>query len=532
MEGSGAKVAKAHLAYLERDGVERDGSPGRLYGPDKSFEVETFRAPLEGEPRQFRFIVSPEDAHQLDLTLFARQLMTQVEKDTGRRLDWAGVNHYNTDNPHVHIVVRGLDRDGDELRIDGRYIAREMRWRAQEIVTRELGRRHEMDLSLSRNPEIERARFTHLDRVLETLVSPEGLVSLDQVLAEPGREGRSCVARLQTLARLGLAVSDGASVWRLEPDWQQALKDSGESSDVLERLKPLLRERAIEFQIVDELRPVQAFEGRVVGKGLDDELGGRMFVAIETSDRRCFYVRMAPQIAEPMREGEIVRVGFDAERWLKPADRIIARFAEEHGGLYDPPRHERALETLRHRQVQIEGPTSAERVAANIRRLERLERYGLVARLPDGRWQVRPDLLKQLEERERTHPRPKMQVERLGLARTAALGNQVSIGPNRPASAPSNVPHADQERAALGQALAKQSHRIFVGDPPTFRGWVVDCVTAPSGRQYARVMNELRGEFTLIPKPPQWERIHGTTISLALDRERRLVIQRDLGLSR
>jgi hypothetical protein len=123
MTGNGSKIAKAHLAYLERDGVERDGSPGRLYGPDEKFDAAAFRAPVDGEPRQFRFIVSPEDADRLDLSEFTRQLMKQVEQDTGRRLEWAAVNHHNTDNPHVHIVVRGLDRDGDEVRIDGRNAA-------------------------------------------------------------------------------------------------------------------------------------------------------------------------------------------------------------------------------------------------------------------------------------------------------------------------------------------------------------------------------------------------------------------------
>lgn len=136
LNAHGMKAARLHLAYLERDGVERDGAPGRLYGSDENFRAEEFRAPLENEPRQFRFIVSPEDGDGLDLKDFARQFMGQVEKDTGRRLIWAAVNHHNTDNPHVHIVIRGVDRDGDELRIDGRYIGREMRWRAQEILTR------------------------------------------------------------------------------------------------------------------------------------------------------------------------------------------------------------------------------------------------------------------------------------------------------------------------------------------------------------------------------------------------------------
>src|SRR5262245_64473603 len=148
MTADGRKLAARHLAYLERDGVERDGSPGRLYGADEKFSAEEFRERIPDEKRQFRFIVSPQDGAQFELTELARHLMGQVERDMGRRLIWAAVNHHNTDNPHVHIVVRGVDRDGDEFRIDRQYLAHGMRWRAQEILTRELGRRSERDLSV------------------------------------------------------------------------------------------------------------------------------------------------------------------------------------------------------------------------------------------------------------------------------------------------------------------------------------------------------------------------------------------------
>src|SRR5579863_9439575 len=73
----GARALRMHLDYLERDGVGRDGSPGRLYGADEKFEGEDFRRSLEGEQRQFRFIVSPEDGDALDLAAFARRFMTQ-----------------------------------------------------------------------------------------------------------------------------------------------------------------------------------------------------------------------------------------------------------------------------------------------------------------------------------------------------------------------------------------------------------------------------------------------------------------------
>jgi hypothetical protein len=290
--------------------------------------------------------------------------------------------------------------------------------------------------------------------------------------------------------------------------------------------------RAPEFQIVDERNPVPAFEGRVIGKGLDDELGGRMFVAVRASGGESFYVRLAPAIAEPLREGDTVRVAFDAERWVKPADRIIARAAEENGGVYDPARHQRALENLQRSRLVLDEAKPAERVAANVRRLERLERYKLVERLPDGRWQVRSDLVSQLEDRERAYPQPRMRVERIGPER--ALSSPAKArAPERPtAPAPERAPDLTKERAALAQVLAKQQRQIYVSDPPTFRGWAVECVKALSGREYAIVANYARGEFTLVPKPADWERLRGRTVDLSRDRDRNLSIKVDLGLSR
>ena len=516
--GNGRKLAKAHLAYLERDGVERDGSPGRLYGSDQNFDADAFRAPLDGEPRQFRFIVSPEDAHLLNLTEFTRQFMKQVEKDTGRRLDWAAVNHHNTDNPHVHIVVRGLDRAGDEVRIDGRYIGREMRWRAQEIATRELGPRLELEFSLTRNAKLKRARLTEYDRAIDAVAKPDGTVSLQQILAQPGGDGRFCIPRLETLEALQLARVERPGVWRLAEGWKESLQHLGEYQDVLDRLKPLVGNRAVAFQVVDERNQIEPFEGRVIGKGLDDELGGKMFAAVQAQDGRSFYVRLAPDVAEALAPGDTVRVGVDVARWLRPADLIVARFAELNGGIYDPARHQRELENLPRAPATANEPTPAQRVAANVYRLERLERYKLVTRLPDGRWKIRPDLVSQLQDRERTHPQFRMRVERTGPERV-------------PAPTPDRAPEIS-ERASLGQALANELRLTYVSDPPAFKGRLLECTVAPSGREYARVVDQARGQFTLIPKQPEWDRMYGRTIHLSRDREQKLVIQRDRGLSR
>ena len=56
-------AARAHLRYIQRDGVTREGEPGRLYdaaGDDA--DGPAFLDRSEHDPHQFRFIVSAEDS--------------------------------------------------------------------------------------------------------------------------------------------------------------------------------------------------------------------------------------------------------------------------------------------------------------------------------------------------------------------------------------------------------------------------------------------------------------------------------------
>ena len=88
LAGNGA--FRAHLHYIQRDGVERDGRGGELYGREgETPSASDFLERSEGDRHQFRIIVSPEDGVALgDLREHTRALMTQMERDLGTRLDW------------------------------------------------------------------------------------------------------------------------------------------------------------------------------------------------------------------------------------------------------------------------------------------------------------------------------------------------------------------------------------------------------------------------------------------------------------
>src|SRR3546814_3832260 len=83
-----------------------------------------FASRCEDDRHHFRFIVSPEDAGEIgDLRRFTRDLMADMAKDLETRLDWIAVDHWNTDNPHIHILVRGVADDGQDLVVDRGYMS-------------------------------------------------------------------------------------------------------------------------------------------------------------------------------------------------------------------------------------------------------------------------------------------------------------------------------------------------------------------------------------------------------------------------
>jgi hypothetical protein len=116
-----AKAVDAHLRYLERDGVTKDGEKGQVYSGER--DMEDGRAFLErgrDDRHQFRFIVSAENSAELpDPRETIRNLMKQMEVDLGTKLDWIAVDHHNTAHPHTHIIVRGITDDGKTLNIAG-----------------------------------------------------------------------------------------------------------------------------------------------------------------------------------------------------------------------------------------------------------------------------------------------------------------------------------------------------------------------------------------------------------------------------
>jgi type IV secretory pathway VirD2 relaxase len=288
-------AARAHLRYIQRDGVTPEGEPGQLYGPDTDAAIGTAFLEECGDDRhQFRLIVSPEDGTQLhDLKPFIRDFMAQVERDLETKLDWVAVDHYNTGQPHTHIVIRGKDDRGDDLIITKDYMSHGLRMRAREFLTLELGPEIEHDMTFKLAREVNAARFTRLDRAL-LKYTDRGYLVISAMPPEDRTTHASHMGRLKKLQSLGLVEQKQTGVWQIVSDIETKLKSLGQHGDIIKTMHRVMRETGIDrpagsFAMFDTTKPGNRIVGRVAGLGLTDEINDRHYVVVDGVDGKVHY---------------------------------------------------------------------------------------------------------------------------------------------------------------------------------------------------------------------------------------------------
>jgi type IV secretory pathway VirD2 relaxase len=293
----GAAPMKVHLLYLKRDGVDRDGGDATMFDRASEAADDTAFAERGKDDRHhFRIMVSPEDATELEsLRVTTRDLMVQVEEDLGTRLDWVAVDHWNTDNPHVHILMRGVTDDGADLVISRDYISRGLRARAEALVSLELGPRSEREIAASLERQVGAERWTGLDRALQSLADETGgLVDLRPGRPGDDREmGRLLIGRAQVLERLGLAEPQGPAAWSLSTTHRSTLLALGERGDIIKTLHRAAGQgrSATELAPYSEQSPDPVI-GRLVERGLHDEVSGQAYVVVDATDGRIHHLRL------------------------------------------------------------------------------------------------------------------------------------------------------------------------------------------------------------------------------------------------
>jgi type IV secretory pathway VirD2 relaxase len=251
----------------ERDGVTRDGEKAHMFSAEEGpADAAGFARRGHDDRHHFRFIVAPEDAAGMtDLKAFTRDLVAQMERDLGTRLDWVAVDHWNTDNPHVHLLVRGVAEDGSDLVVSRDYISHGLRSRAEDLVSAELGPKPEHEIRSALEREVEAERWTRAARHRQ---------------AATARTHGPCDGRrsgpMDGWPRCRTQPARPWIAWRHHQDHAPCLHRAGSG--------PWHR------RLCDRHRSA-SITGRLVDKGLHDELTGEAYAVIDGTDGRAHHVR-------------------------------------------------------------------------------------------------------------------------------------------------------------------------------------------------------------------------------------------------
>jgi hypothetical protein len=298
---AGSGKPAAHAAYLGRDGAAHEDEQGQFYDASRD-EVGDLSRDLSDwmkeDPRHFRIMIAPESASRMeDLKGYVRDVMGQMESDLGIETEWAGVNHWNTDNPHAHVILRGRTQAGHELRIPRAYLSHGLRHQARDHATNELGERSMLDERMALDREINAKGLGRLDHAIAAHLDDRGEVLLQDL--GRGEDGNSIWAdalrsRARELEVRGLATEVRRNVMAFKEDWTERLSTNAQ------------------IDIAKTRNTTRAYERgqHVVGEITDIEhrSSGNTVLILETGGKGKTMVNTKSDIADHLQKGSWIEI--------------------------------------------------------------------------------------------------------------------------------------------------------------------------------------------------------------------------------
>lgn len=400
--GGGAASLRDHLKYISRDAAGKDGEKAVLFNEqDEGLDRKGFLELCKDDRHHWRFIVSPENGHQIeDFHGYIRNVMKLVEKDLETSLEWRATVHYDTDDVHAHVIVRGVNDRGEDLVIGQDYVKEGFRRRAQEVATELLGERSLEEIRKSQEKEVEALRVTSLDRFMEKQRGDDRTLDV----RAKSNFGKSIFyeglikGRLRFLAASGLAFEQPPGIYTLKEDYQDDLRQIAQKNEAVKRLYPKIQDQArLDALSVYALKEGQGPEvtGRIVDKGIMDELYDRKFVVVEDMGAKLHFVAVGEARSyDKAEKGSLVTIKPGSQSTGK-ADQNIKMIADMNGGLYDAAVHRTHVE----KEMKFIPEEDREQyVDYHLKRLETLEKNEIVKVQDGGRYEIPADVIAQGEE--------------------------------------------------------------------------------------------------------------------------------------
>jgi type IV secretory pathway VirD2 relaxase len=305
---------RAHGKYIARESANAEHEKNMGFSSEGAIHIaDTLESwQKANDEHLFKFILSPEFGDKMDMQQYTCDVVSALERDLGTSLEWVAIDHYNTDHPHVHLVVRGREKNGQTLRIDPEYVKHALRERGRQAATNQLGFRTESDISDTLNRQIGQDRYTDLDRMILKMATEyehsEYLhVSYDGNIPKNDRLREVRIKQIKRLTHLetrGLAERTGHMRWRISKSLETALRQMQIGND---RLKSLHQNRVTfsdpRLQIHQtDLSKTSNVAGRLIGTGLD-EAKQKTYMLVEGVDGKVHYMYQPKQVQEARGRG-------------------------------------------------------------------------------------------------------------------------------------------------------------------------------------------------------------------------------------
>lgn len=331
-EGTNGDKNTKKISYISRD--EATGEKVRPFYEDTTETERVYTAAKPGYPEYmtnaeaaaylgdvpvFRVIISPEDKG-VDLTgLAVRFLQESFFPAVGTdKVHWVASNHYNTEHPHVHILISRIPENAKSQELlhfaPAYLVGGRFRRDAGRILDSLMGLRtpdEERRLEMAR---AARFAFTDIDRLIESRATKDGPVlrlSAETIKHEDRATQAAMRRRLSWLSRNAGSVwfDKEKGEWNLRRSWKDALHIEEASS--LLGITPDEKKSAV----VDS-RHTKPYKG-IVRKsvGIDDEPDKALF-SIEGEDGRIHVLadRLTEGEDPGSFEGKEVEIGFQTNR--------------------------------------------------------------------------------------------------------------------------------------------------------------------------------------------------------------------------
>ena len=267
------------VAYMQQEGKGKDGTAPELFTKNGKDINDTLNNEYPSEERFFKIILSPENGDKLDMEQYTKDFVKGLEASEGREFKWAASIHYDTEHPHAHILIRGVDEQGQDVSFGRDTISQGMRGQASRLATMELGNRTEMEMAQQKEKELRAERYTRLDKELKDRLDKDSAVK---------PESREEKTRLSYLADIGLAQKNRNGSFALDERFEQKLKYLQRDNDILKTVYG--KDAKLEDKDFTMYRKGWTVDGEIIKKGVENEMTEKNFAIVQDKKGKKFYV--------------------------------------------------------------------------------------------------------------------------------------------------------------------------------------------------------------------------------------------------